>query len=145
MNSQTAWSYIIDVLHIWLMETRVIVSGLEKEPKLSAALVPVLHKFAVTQKLSPVKVTNVLYCSFTFGKIWPSMCLTSLRSCRPKVISPEVMSHVGYSKVTCHLTTKLFPAKCLWRGQQWLAKSFLLVVCKTRCLILSFPPVSMAF
>ena len=40
-----------------------IVSGLEKEPKLSAALVPVLHKFAVTQKLSPVKVTNVLYCS----------------------------------------------------------------------------------
>ena len=90
-----------------------ILSGLEKEPKLSAALVPVLHKFAVTQKLSPVKVTNVLYCSFTFGKIWPSMCLTSLRSCRPKVISPEVMSHVGYSKVTCHLTTKLFPAKCL--------------------------------
>ena len=90
-----------------------ILSGLEKEPKLSATLVPVLHKFAVTQKLSPVKVTNVLFCSFTFGKIWPSMCLKSLRSCRPKVISPEVMSPVGYSKVTCHLTTKLFPAKCL--------------------------------
>ena len=49
-----------------------ILSGLEKEPKLSAALVPVLHKFAVTQKLSPVKVTNVLFCSFTFRKIWPA-------------------------------------------------------------------------
>ena len=43
-----------------------ILSGLEKEPKLSAVLVPVLHKFAVTQKLSPVKVTNVLFGSFTF-------------------------------------------------------------------------------
>ena len=31
-------------------------TGLEKEPKLSAALVPVLHKYAVSQKLSPVKV-----------------------------------------------------------------------------------------
>jgi len=30
--------------------------GLEKEPKLTAALVPVLHKFVVTQKLSPIKV-----------------------------------------------------------------------------------------
>ena len=90
-----------------------ILSGLEKEPKLSAALVPVLHKFAVTQKLSPVKVTNVLFCSFTFGKIWPSTCLTRLWSCRPKVISPDVMSDVVYSEVTCHLTTKLFPAKHL--------------------------------
>lgn len=31
-------------------------TGLEKEPKLSAVLVPVLHKYAVTQNLSPVKV-----------------------------------------------------------------------------------------
>ncbi|XP_068710703.1 ankyrin repeat and MYND domain-containing protein 2-like isoform X2 [Montipora foliosa] len=30
--------------------------GLEKEPKLSSALVPVLHKFAVSQKLSPIKI-----------------------------------------------------------------------------------------
>ncbi|KAK2573224.1 Ankyrin repeat and MYND domain-containing protein 2, partial [Acropora cervicornis] len=30
--------------------------GLEKEPRLSAALVPVLHKFAVSQKLSPIKI-----------------------------------------------------------------------------------------
>ena len=51
------------------MTVFAILSGLEKEPKLSATLVPVLHKFAVTQKLSPVKVTNVLFCSFTFGKI----------------------------------------------------------------------------
>ena len=77
-----------------------ILSGLEKEPKLSAALVPVLHKFAVTQKLSPVKVTNVLFCSFTFRKIWPSTCLTSLWSCRPEVISPNVMSDVVYFEVT---------------------------------------------
>ena len=77
-----------------------ILSGLEKESKLSAALVPVLHKFAVTQKLSPVKVTNVLFCSFTFRKIWPSICLTSLWSCRPEVISPDVMSDVVYSEVT---------------------------------------------
>lgn len=34
--------------------------GLEKEPKLSAALVPVLHKYAVSQKLSPVKIAMYL-------------------------------------------------------------------------------------
>ena len=91
-----------------------LLSGLEKEPKLSAALVPVLHKFAVTQKLSPVKVTYVpFFFSFTFGKMWPRTCLTILRSCRPKVISPDVMSDVVYSEVTCHLTRKLFPAKRL--------------------------------
>lgn len=35
-------------------------AGLEKEPKLSAALVPMLHKYAVSQKLSPVKV--IIHC-----------------------------------------------------------------------------------
>jgi len=34
--------------------------GLEKEPKLTAALVPVLHKFVVTQKLSPIKIAMYL-------------------------------------------------------------------------------------
>ena len=47
-----------------------LLSGLAKEPKLSAALVPVLHKFAVTQELSPVKVTYVL---FFFIHIWKNV------------------------------------------------------------------------
>ncbi|XP_020616117.1 ankyrin repeat and MYND domain-containing protein 2-like [Orbicella faveolata] len=34
--------------------------GLEKEPKLSTALVPMLHKYAVSQKLSPVKIAMYL-------------------------------------------------------------------------------------
>ena len=37
-----------------------LLAGLEKEPKLSTALVPVLHKYAVSQKLSPVKV--IIHC-----------------------------------------------------------------------------------
>ena len=84
-------------------------------------------------------------CSFwfihiLFGKIWSSTCLTNLWSCRPKVISPDVMSDVVYSEVTCHLTTKLFPPKRLWAVN--IAKSFLLVVCETRFIFVIFPSIN---
>ena len=77
-------------------------------------------------------------CSFLFIHIWQNMAKDVFN--KFMVLSPDVMSDVVYSEVTCHLTTKLFPPKRLWAGN--IAKSFLLVVCETRFIFVIFPRIN---
>ena len=82
-------------------------------------------------------------CSFLFIHIWQNMAKHVFN--KFMVLSPEShfarrYSDVVYSEVTCHLTTKLFPAKHLWAGN--ITKSFLLVVCETRFIFVIFPRIN---
>ena len=80
-------------------------------------------------------------CSFLFIHVWKNMAKHVFN--KVMVLSPGshfARRYVGCCLLrghTCHLTTKLFPAKHLWAGN--ITKSFLLVVCETRFIFVIFP------
>lgn len=82
--------------------------GLEKEPKLSVALVPALHKFAVSQNLCPVKIAMYLQDNLELVKNYKSLVKVMELLTESKIKSKEMqevlamkMHYLGFMLKKC--------------------------------------------